>query len=62
MKFKPGETCPKDCQCSMYDKSGRKINQVELKKGDTFPPTPNSGDYYEVQQKEAEYSAFFVSN
>ena len=48
MKFKPGETCPKDCHCGMYDKSGRKINQVDMKKGDTFPPTPNSGDYYEV--------------
>ena len=49
MKFKPGETCPKDCRCAMYDKNGRKINKVDLKKGVTFPPTPSRGDYYEVE-------------
>ena len=46
MQYKPGETCQKTGTYEMYDKQGKKINQVDLEKGESFPPTPNSGDYY----------------
>ena len=48
MKYKPGETCPMNCNCAMYDKNGKKINEKNMKKGDSFPPTPKDGGYYEI--------------
>lgn len=47
MKYRSGETAPHSGQYKMFDEDGEVINIVDLQKGQTFPPTPSSGCYYE---------------
>lgn len=48
MKYIPGEKAPKKCHCKMCDKYGNVINDVEIGEGQTLPPTPQEGGYYEI--------------
>ena len=46
--YRPGDTCPKSGTYNVCNKEGRKVNTANLNKGETFPPTPHSGEYYEM--------------
>ena len=49
MKYKEGEMCVKSGQYALYNGRGQKINQVEIKKGEPFPPTISVTDYYKAK-------------
>ncbi len=46
--YKSGEYAPKAGTYKVKNKSGKTMNEVELKSGDTFPPTQTSGCHYEI--------------
>ena len=48
--YRPGDTCPKTGTYKVFNKEGKKVNTASLKKGETFPPTPHSGEFYENQK------------
>lgn len=47
-KWNPGDVAPETSKYNVVDdKTGKKINVVDLKKGQRFPPTQSSKNHYE---------------
>lgn len=47
-KYRPGETVPMSCNYKPYSKEGKPLSdeKMYLEKGESFPPTQQSGGYY----------------
>lgn len=51
-EFHPGENCPKTGKYSEYTKSGELFNEdIDVEKGQRFPPTQHKGSYFKLQSK-----------
>ena len=48
MKYNCGENAPKTATYKVVDKKGKVVGTVHCKKGDSFPPTSESGCHYEI--------------
>lgn len=46
-KFNPGDVAPVTGCYKVVDESGRKMNTVDVHKGDRLPPTESSSYHYE---------------
>ncbi|MEG2014479.1 MAG: hypothetical protein RR086_01990 [Clostridia bacterium] len=49
MRFSAGETATRTGSYRVFDKTGKCVNTVSVKKGQTLPPTQQSGWYYEIE-------------
>ena len=48
-KFRPGDIAPKSSNYKVISKEGYKVNTVYVDAGNKFPPTQQSGYYYEFE-------------
>ena len=48
MKLNPGQTAPKSGSYKVIDDSGKVVNTIKVKKGDTMPPTQSSRNHFEI--------------
>ena len=48
-KFRPGDIAPKSSNYKVISKEGYKVNTVYVDAGNEFPPTQQSGYYYEFE-------------
>ncbi len=46
-KWNPGDVAPATKIYNVVDKSGKKINTADVKKGQRFPPTQSAQHHYE---------------
>ena len=46
-KWNSGDVAPETGKYSVVEKSGKKVNTVDLKKGQRFPPTQSSENHFE---------------
>jgi len=49
-KLNPGDIAPKSGSYKVLDSNGKKMNTVEVKKGNRLPPTQSSEYHYEFEE------------
>ncbi len=50
MRLNSGDTAPKSGSYKVIGKNGEVVNTVQMEKGDTLPPTQQSGWHYEIEE------------